>query len=65
MSRLAVKTLGNMFVLYHLEDEVRRSSRSHCGPQNPIMVRVSKYLIQLQLWDLSLHWGQQIQQYRT
>ncbi|KAM7318375.1 hypothetical protein ACRRTK_023112 [Alexandromys fortis] len=55
MWSLMYKKPDRMFVYYHLEDEIGRCSRPHCGPQDPVMVRVNKCFIQIQHEDLLLH----------
>jgi hypothetical protein len=46
-SLLCTKKPDRMFVYYHLEDEMGRCSRSHCRPQDPIVVRVNKGFIHI------------------
>lgn len=41
--------------LLYFEDEVWRRSWSHCGSENPVVVRVNKRLVQVQNQDLPLH----------
>lgn len=43
-------TLGHYF-----ENKVRRRARSHCGPQDAVMVRVDQRLVQVQNQDLPLY----------
>lgn len=43
----------------YFEDEVWRRARSHCGSEDPVVVRVDQRLIQIQNQNLPLYciWG--------